>query len=210
MVMDLYFAPLACSMASRIALYEAGAEACYILVDQHAKKIGEEDFWPINPMGMVPVLRTDEGRTLTENPAVLSFIADRFPEAGLNSGDRHAQLQWLSFIASELHKAVFLPLLVPGTDEAVKAYAAGQAELRLRLVERHLAGRDTVLERFTIVDSYLFTVLNWARLTKVVDLEPWPGLRAYLETCLERPALRRAFQEEFDLYQEVRARRAAA
>lgn len=208
--MDLYFAPLACSMASRIALYEAGADANYVLVDQHAKKVGEADFWPVNPMGMVPALRTDEGGILTENPAVLSYIADRFPAARLNSDDRYAQLQWLSFITSELHKAVFLPLLVPGTADEVKQYAGRQAELRLGLVERHLAGRATMLERFTIVDAYLFTVLNWARLAKVVDLAPWPGLRAYLHACLERPALKRAFQEEFDLYQEVQARRSAA
>ena len=82
--MDLYFAPLACSLATRIALYEAGADARYIQVDTHAKRLPDGgDYYAINPMGQVPVLRTDEGELLSENTAVLQYVAERFPDAKL-------------------------------------------------------------------------------------------------------------------------------
>ena len=70
--MNLYFSPMACSLATRIALYEAGAEASYICVDTHSKRLEDGgDFWAVNPMGQVPALRTDDGMLLTENTAVL-------------------------------------------------------------------------------------------------------------------------------------------
>src|SRR5689334_14449271 len=86
-LMELYFSPLACSMATRIALYEAGAaaaDASFIRVDLKAKRTADgADFLAVNPMGQVPVLRTDEGELLMENPAVLQYVADRFPAAAL-------------------------------------------------------------------------------------------------------------------------------
>ena len=78
------FAPLACSMATRIALYEAGAAAIYHQVDLKTKRLaGGADFRALNPMGQVPVLRTDAGELITENPVVLQTVADRFPDSGL-------------------------------------------------------------------------------------------------------------------------------
>ena len=112
--MDLYFSPLACSMATRIALYEAGADARYIYRDRNKRLPDGSDFLQINPLGMVPTLRTDEGDLLTENGAILQYVAERFPGANLApaSGIARARLQqWLSFIGTELHKAIFIPLL---------------------------------------------------------------------------------------------------
>ena len=82
--MDLYFSPLACSLATRIALYEAGAEAAYLEVDPRTKVVQNDgsDFRAINPLGLVPTLRTDDGLVLTENAAILQYVADRFPQAG--------------------------------------------------------------------------------------------------------------------------------
>src|SRR5262249_25781584 len=82
MQMDLYFSPLACSMATRIALYEAGAEARFVEVDPKAKRTRDgADYWAINPLGLVPVIRTDDGELLTENAAILQYVADRYPAA---------------------------------------------------------------------------------------------------------------------------------
>ncbi len=82
--MDLYFSPLACSLATRIALYEAGAQAGFIQVDTKSKQLSDgSDFYPISPLGQVPVLRTDEGWLLTENTAILPYVADHFPAARL-------------------------------------------------------------------------------------------------------------------------------
>ena len=86
--MDLYFSPLACSMATRIAFYEAGITGNFIGVDTQAKKLADgSDFFAINPMGQVPVLRTDDGELLTESPVVLQYVADQFPETGLAPRD---------------------------------------------------------------------------------------------------------------------------
>src|SRR5678816_4584178 len=114
MSMQLYFAPLACSMATRIALYEAGADAQYIYRDRNKRLPDGADFYQINPLGMVPTLRTDEGDLLTENGAILQYVAARFPGAHLapTDGIARARLQqWLSYIGTELHKAIFIPLL---------------------------------------------------------------------------------------------------
>jgi len=114
--MDLYFSPLACSLATRIALYEAGAEANYLEVDPKTKVVQKDgsDFRSVNPLGLVPTLRTDDGTVLTENAAILQYVADRFPNAGISaaSAEERSRLhQWLCFIGTELHKALFVPLL---------------------------------------------------------------------------------------------------
>ena len=103
--MDLYFSPLACSLATRIALYEAGADANYLEVDPKTKIILNDgsDFRNVNPLGLVPTLRTDDGDLLTENAAILQYVADRFPEAKLGTGpgmDRSRLHQWLCFIGT--------------------------------------------------------------------------------------------------------------
>src|SRR4249919_3232138 len=164
--MDLYFAPLACSMATRIALYEAGADAQYIYRDHNKRLPDGADFYQINPLGMVPTLRTDEGDLLTENSAILQYVAGRFPRANLApaSGIDRARLQqWLSYIGTELHKAIFIPLLDHKAPAEVKAYASSLADARFGVLEKHLAGREFLLDTFSIADGYLCTVLNWTR-----------------------------------------------
>jgi glutathione S-transferase len=210
--MDLYFAPLACSLATRIALYEAGVDARYIQVDTHAKRLSDDgsDYYAINPLGLVPMLRTDEGELLSENTAVLQYVAERFPDAKLApaAGYGHHRLrQWLGFIGTELHKAVFVPQLERAAPPEAKAYARGKATLRLDLLQKHLAGQDYLLDDFSVADAYLFVVLNWAGAVEL-DLAPWPALTAYRQRLLQRDGVQRAFREELELYQAEQARAA--
>ncbi|HLI14185.1 MAG TPA: glutathione binding-like protein [Alphaproteobacteria bacterium] len=211
--MELYFAPLACSMATRIALYEAGAVADYHYVDLKAKRVEDgTDFLAVNPMGQVPVLRLDTGELLTENPAVLQYVADRYPEAGLAPASglpRYRLQQWLNFITSELHKRVFTPLLDSKSPEGAKAYAREKAPPRFAHLAAHLDGREFLLDRFTVADAYLVTVLNWAR-PSGLDLSSWPAVLAYFRRMQERPSVAKAFAEELALYKEEQARRSAA
>jgi glutathione S-transferase len=211
--MDLYFSPLACSMATRIALYDAGAEAGFIQVDTRSKRVEDGgDFLAVNGMGQVPVLRTDEGELLTENPAVLQYVADRFPGSGLapqGGAERYRLQQWLNFTTSELHKVVFVPLLDPKASEGAKAYAREKAPQRLAHLAKHLEGREFQLDRFTIADAYLVTVLNWGRYSGV-DLAQWKAVDAYYHRMLERPSVARALSEEIALYKDQQARRSAA
>src|SRR5258705_6333063 len=163
--MELYFAPLACSLATRISLYEAGAPASgtrFTQVDTRAKRLGGGgDFFAVNPMGQVPVLRTDAGELLTENTAVLQYVADRFPDAKLaprGELGRARLRECLGFIGTELHKAVFVPLLDAKASEDVKAYSREKIGLRLGVLEKHLAGRENLDDAFSISDTYLATV----------------------------------------------------
>ena len=114
--MDLYFSPLACSMATRIALYETGAKVNFFEVDSKTKLVQNDgsDYREVNPLALVPTLRTDDGQLLTENAAVLQYIADRFPEAGIATEpglERTRLHQWLCFVGTELHKGLFSTLL---------------------------------------------------------------------------------------------------
>ena len=206
--MKLYFAPLACSLASRIALYEAGASAQYTRVDTKTKRDEHgADFLSINPMGQVPALQTDDGTVLTENTAVLQYIADYFPDANLAplSGLQRSKLQqWLGFIGTELHKAVFIPLLDAAAPAEAKDYAREKIPLRFRILQNHLTGSEFLLDRFTIADAYLTTVLNWSAYVGI-DLAQWPAVSDYYQKMKKRPSVALAINEEWNLYQQEQA-----
>ncbi|MDR3418941.1 MAG: glutathione S-transferase N-terminal domain-containing protein [Nevskia sp.] len=204
--MDLYFSPLACSMATRIALYEAGADAQYHQVDLKRKVLADgSDFLALNPLGQVPVLRTDSGELLTENPAVLQYAADRHPQGGMAPADemRRRRLgQWLGFVGSELHKLVYTPLLDSGSNDGARHYARGKATARFALLDRHLDGHEFLLPDFSVGDAYLVTVLNWSGAVGL-ELAEWPALQAYRRRVLQRPGVARAVAEETALYAQA-------
>lgn len=210
--MKLYFSPLACSLASRITLYEAGADAAFEEVDSKTKRTASgRSFHELHPLGLVPALELPSGKLLTENAAVLQYLARAYPEADLAPTDAEglAELQrWLCFIGTELHKALFTPLLVRQAGPDAKAYALGLAESRLSYVDQHLTGREFLLERFSVADAYLFTILNWSQATPV-DLRRWAALGAYQARLRERPSVARAFREELALYRDEQARHAS-
>lgn len=211
--MELFFAPLACSLATRVALYEAGAQARYTQADTRTKTLADGgDFFAINPMGQVPALRLDDGTVLTENTAILQYVADRFPQARLapTSGvERSRMQQWLGFIGTELHKAVFVPLLDKKASDDVKRYSREKIALRMATLQAHLRGREYLLDAFSIADAYLTTILNWADATQV-DLKQWPEVHEYYQRMLKRPSIARAAGEEFAMYKEEQARRQRA
>jgi glutathione S-transferase len=211
--MDLYFAPLACSMATRIALYEAGADARFIQVDTKAKRLVDGgDYLAINPLGYVPAVRTDDGEVLTENAAILQYVAGRFPAAALAPAGtiERVRLQgWLSFIGTELHKGLFIPLLDRKAGEGAKTYAMEKYRPRLDYLNDYLAGREFLLDRFSVADAYLTVVLNWSRAT-TIDFEQWPALKDYFGRMRRRPSIARALTEEGALYAEEQARQKAA
>lgn len=213
--MELFFGPLACSMATRIALYEAGAagDATFTYVDTRAKRTeAGADYLAVNPLGQVPALRIADDDLLLENQAILQYVADRFPAAKLAPppGRARARLQqWLSFVSTELHKAVYIPLLMRDAPEGAKDYARALAPKRFDVLERHLAGRQFVLDGFSVADAYLVTVLNWSGASGI-DIACWPAVKAYFDRMRRRPSVAQALAEEFALYQQEQARRKAA
>jgi glutathione S-transferase len=213
--MDLYFSPLACSMATRIALYEASVSADYLEVDPRTKVVLKDgsDFTKVNPLGLVPTLRTDDGAVLTENAAILQYVADRFPRANLGSGagiERSRLHQWLCFIGTELHKGLFVPLLDKTAPAEMKAHVLSKNLSRLDYLDNYLKGREFLLDHFSVADAYLVTIINWTMATPPIELAKWPNVKAYYERLRARPSIAKASAEEFELYKAELARHKAA
>jgi glutathione S-transferase len=213
MHVDLYFSPMACSLASRIVAYEAGADLRFIEVDPRTKRtLDGRNYLDIYALGLVPSLRLDDGSLLTENAAVLQYLAARFPAAALapvDDLDRARLQQWLCFIGTELHKAMFIPLFDKRAPEGTKPHTLAKSRSRLDFLNGHLTGREFLLDRFSVADAYLCTVLNWTKPTQV-DLAPWPAIKDYHRRITARPAVARAISEEYALYQAELARHLAA
>jgi glutathione S-transferase len=198
--MKLYYLTGACSTASNIALREAGLPFELVKVDRHTRKAADGlDFNEVNPKGYVPALTLDNGQVLTENVAVLQYIADRNPAAKLappaGTMERYRLMEWLSFINSEVHKA-FSPLFRQDLAAAVKEYARSNLETRLDYLERVMADRTFLMgEQFTVADAYLFVVLGWGAHVNV-DLGQWPDLKRYVERVGKRPHVIEALKSE--------------
>ena len=196
----LYFTPGTCSLAPHIALREAGLDFDLVRVDIRQRTLADgSDFLAINPKGYVPVLELEDGRYLTEVPAIVQYIADRIPECGLAPRpytlERYQLQEWLSFISAELHKA-FVPLFRPDTPEEFKQSLRESLARRLGYVAGRLEGRNYLLgDRFTVADGYLFAVLGWSNAVEI-DIGQWPPLLAFLERVGERPSVRDALAAE--------------
>jgi glutathione S-transferase len=207
-MLQLYFWPMACSLASRIALLEAGLEARYRPVDIFKKSLLEDggDFRAVSAKGAVPVLVLEDGQMLTENAAVLQYIADLRPESGLapppGQLDRYRLQEWLSFVGSEIHKGFLFPIFWY-RDDGAKACAQARIGPALTVAAHHLEGRPFLVgDRFTIADAYLAWSLLLLRYGDV-DVGRWPALAAYLERIRQRPAVAQAIDLEQRLRQDI-------
>jgi glutathione S-transferase len=198
--MKLYYSPGACSQAPHIVLREMGVDFELARVDLKTKKLKTgEDYLAINPKGAVPALELEDGSRLTENGVVLQFLADRAPGKGLipafGTMERYRLLEWLNYIATELHKG-FGPLFNPASSEETKAAAREQIGKKLDYVEQRLGeGPYLTGVAFTVADAYLFAILGWTRMHHI-DLSRWPGLAALRSRIAQRPAVKAALQAE--------------
>jgi glutathione S-transferase len=202
--MELYFSPLACSLATRIALYESGRSATFVEVDGKTKRTLRDgaDYLAVYPLGLVPVLRTDAGELLTENAAILQYVGPVPDE------HRPRIQQWLCFVGTELHKGVFAAVFDTQAGDDVKTWALSKVKSRLDWVAAHLEGREFLTDEFSVADAYLFTVLNWTLAVPQIDLTKWPALDRYVARLRKRPSIAKAFEEELPLYRAEQARHA--
>ena len=198
--MKLYYAPGACSLAVHIALREVGAsfEARRVDLASHRTADGA-DYRTISPRGYVPLLELDDGSRHTEAAALLQYVADLDPAQALigapGTARRLAVVEWLAFVASELHK-MFSPWLwhqetADSTRKAVKEELAARfAELDSLLVTR-----DFLAGEFSVADAYAFTIVNWSNFL-ALPLTAYPNLQAYLARVAARPHVRAALAAE--------------
>lgn len=191
--MKLYYAPGACSLSGRIALHEAGLAAEFERVDIKTKTTEHGyDYTAINPRGYVPLLVLDDGNAVSENTAILEFIAGM--DAGLAPGGplgRTRLIEMLSWLSTELHIA-FKPFW-HSEDEAERGAARDAVARRLALVEEHINELYLFGPRFTVADAYLFVMLRWAL---AFDVPVSAAMLGYFERVAERPTVRQALVEE--------------
>jgi glutathione S-transferase len=207
--MKLYYSPGACSLSPHITLLEAGLQATLVKVDTKSHTLaGGEDFYAINGKGYVPVLELDDGRRLTEGPAIVQYLADLKPESRLapaaDSFERYRLQEWLNFITSELHKQ-FGPFFAPNTPAEYKPILRDKLRLRLDWLAGQLNGNDYLMgSQFTVADAYLYTILRWSSFVDI-DLAKWPVVAAYKARVEARPHVREALLAEGLLKERAKA-----
>jgi glutathione S-transferase len=197
--MKLYYLTGACSMASLISLYESGVKFETAAVDRKARKTADGlDFDQVNSKGYVPALRLDDGQVLTENVAVLLYIADLNPAAKLappaGTLERYRVIEWLAFVNSEIHKN-YTPLF-SAVSEDVKQYARGNLTKRLDWLNTALGSKHFLTgDTFTVADAYLFVVLGWSGHVGI-ELGKWPNLKRFRSDLQSRPSVKSALKAE--------------
>lgn len=193
--MKLYHLPGACSTACHILLTELGQEPELIKVDLATKLLPDgSSYLAVNPKGQVPALVLD-GEILTEAPVIMQYLADQAPQTGLlpppGSFERYRVLEWLNYIATELHKT-FSPLNRPNTPPQYRQVIQDMLLPRVfQVLDRQLADHAYLaVDRFTIVDPYAFVVLNWTK-RQNMSLNEYPSIVRYMEQIAERPAVKK-------------------
>lgn len=198
-MLKLYFSPGACALASHIALEEAGADYEGVKINLRAGEQKTPEYLAVNPAGVTPALATDKG-VITQNPAILRFVADTHPQAGLApNGDAFEAARfdaingWLS---SSLHPALGT-LLFRGLEGEAREGALQTALAKLDLAEQHYVQGPFVFgERFSAADGYLSVFARWARQAGILDQARFPKLNALLDAVQDRPAVRRVLERE--------------
>ncbi|HEX4712545.1 glutathione transferase GstA [Phenylobacterium sp.] len=192
--MKLYLAPGACSLADHIALHEAGFDFDRVQVDLKAKRTDDgRDYLQINPKGYVPALQFDDGQVLTENVAILSWVADQDPSlAPSGPMGRYRLLEMLAFISTEIHKA-FKPFFNPEAGDAEKAAAADLIGKRLALLAGNMKDDYLFGDRLSVADAYLFVMTMWSRKNGLALPDPLPAFVARMKA---RPAVGMALEHE--------------
>lgn len=191
--MKIYYSPGACSMASHIALNEAGLSHDMVKVDLKSHTYdGGKSFYDVNPKGYVPTLQLDDGSILTENAIVLQFIADQKPEKNLipkaGTMARYRTMEWLNFMATELHKN-FGPFFNPKATDDQKKEAGEKLKKKFTIPAKALdKGEFLSGAQITVPDFYLYVMLTWAQKNQL-DLSESPSLLKFYEKMKTRPSV---------------------
>jgi glutathione S-transferase len=201
--MKLFYLPGACSMADHIVLEWIGEP--YLAEAVAHESLRSPEYLNINPTGMVPALVDPDGWVLTQNVAILNYLMDRFPDAGLDGGGsprKRAEVnRWLAFLNADVHPA-FKPLFSAQrfiADEAQHRALHDSARQKLRgyfeRLNTQLADRKWLTGHRSVADAYLFVVLRWAK-GKQVDLSALDHLEAFSKRMHADPGVKAVMQAE--------------
>ena len=204
-MLKLYFTPGTCALATHIALAEAGAEYTTERIDFKANQQQSPEYLAINPKGRVPALVTDRG-ILTENPAMLAYIAQSFPKAKLAPLDDPFAFAQVQAINSYLSSTVHVAHSHKGRGYRWATEESSFADMKktipksmgavFALLERSmLQGPWMMGETYTICDPYLFTLTGWLE-GDSVDITTLPKVADHFKRMKDRPAVQKALAEE--------------
>jgi glutathione S-transferase len=204
-VLTLFYAAHTCSLASHIALEDAGAVYETRRIDFSKREQQAPDYLAVNPKARVPALVTPRG-ILTETPAMLAFIAQSFPAARLAPLDdpfAFAEVQaFNSYLCSSVHVAHAHRMRGYRWADDAAAILAMQKKVPesvgagFDLIEQHMLRGPWVMgEAYTIADPYLFTLAQWLE-ADGVDPARLPRVIAHRERMRARPSVRKAIAEE--------------
>jgi glutathione S-transferase len=198
--MKLYYFSGACSLSPHIVMLEAGLPHTMVKIDSKTKKTESgADYLAVNSKGAVPALQLDDGRVLTEGPAIVQYLADLKPESGLapraGTFERYQLMEMLNYLSSEVHKS-FSPLFNPASSAEVKETWAANLGKKFDWLSGFLVKKPFLLgNTFTVADAYLFTLLSWTGHVKI-DLGKWPVLAEFKALIAKRPKVIEAMKAE--------------
>lgn len=206
-MLKLFYAPGTCALASHVALIDAGAPYELVRVDFSKQEQRQPDYLKINPKGRVPALVTEQG-ILTETPAILVYIAQRFPQAGLapiNDAFALARVQeFNNYLCATCHVAHahlrrgyrWVDESDTAAIEAMRRKVPASVTQCFELIEHDLLRGPWVMgERYTVCDPYLFTLATWLE-GDGADLAKLPRVLAHRKRMAERANVKRAMAEQ--------------
>ena len=205
--MKLYYMQGACSLAPHLILEELGMPYEAVQVSMDRGDLEKPEFLKLNPTGAVPVLILDDGTPLTENVAILPYLADlgkgKKLIAPTGTVERAHCMQWIGFLATELHNAfrlIFGAQAYAGKKpELAEEYRERGRELAARLLDvtesRLPASGFALGPDYSIADAYLFVFFSWAKHLKF-EVSLWPKYSALVSRVTERPATLRILKKE--------------
>nr|WP_199041549.1 glutathione S-transferase N-terminal domain-containing protein [Dyella sp. ASV24] len=200
--MKLYYLPGACSLSDHIVLEWIGQP--YESHRVAREELGSPAYLQLNPSGMVPALQEPDGWVLTENVAILNYLADKFPLAGLGGEGARGRAEvnrWLAYLNSDLHP-LFKPVFRPerfiddtAAQEALRTKSVQRLRAYYERIDTQLHGRDWLTGTRSFADPYLFVVLRWA-MGKGVDLSGLDNLPRFHQRMMEDAGVKAAMQQE--------------
>lgn len=205
--MKLYYSAGSCSTSCHITLEESGLKYEAVEVDwDNASDPNVAVVTRLNPLGTLPIMITHDEKQLDQNIAIHTYIADQVPGKKLlpevGTTERALAMNWLSFVASDLHKSIgglfSVPAISPDKNiqSVARKYMIERANQYLNYMDSNLSGKDYLMgDTFTVADAYAYVVTGWTKWLEI-PLTPYAQIQKYLARIASRPAVAKVLREE--------------